>query len=872
MAMAGLSQQPVTTTNADSIKGKVINSVPSDDQFIMKYFTTGDSIGWTADGGGAGGGLDSAEVMIIVDDSSKNVLGIELADTSFYVFNSDGDSLGQIWLKSSTNQTIFEFESGGGFAFADSSGFFAIEYDEGGALFFMDSLDAVRIGLADFLLLSDGVPVRFGDGIDWQMFYDESVDDQLLLSTTKTATQAVTDPMFEILVGTTPTADQQVFGIAKGTQSSNTPLFTVDEDGDVIVTGTTTLQGVTVNSNIDMTAGTLTNVAEYTGVSGSDMFSTTQGAGDNYLQHSANNQAVLMGIEGGPWVKIIADSIFDVSNITINNGIIISADTIGDFAGDGLQVASNVLDVLAGVGIIIDNDSVAVDTAIFFDTAELFAYIESTSATILTAVFADSAETFTDGIVTYLKMQTDYRDSLGNLDQAETITANWDNTAVPWADDEVADNITASSYLPLTGGTMAGDINMDGNAIRGAHTLSTDTLIVDHDTSYADHIISYLIRLDVRNASGVTIAEGTPVYISGATGDMPNIDSARADTPAMMPAIGIVEHDIANGENGHVIVFGQYGPFNTLAWSVQDVLYVGATGGLTNTKPTGTNLIQRIATVTRDNVSQGDIQIVGAGRSNDIPNIADSNFWVGNGSGVPTAVDMTGDVTMSNAGVTSIGVDKIDSTNIVTSGISSTDLNLAMAPVWTGPHDFGGATSLEIPNGNNPTIDTTAKIAWDNNGDAFKVGITPLGDTTVNAFIGGIQVENGLVFRFAAGETSGELFALSPHVPIFDIETEWAPHGIEILSVKLTTVTPSDGAFIFELWDDIAGTTQDTIEVIQFAGAGSPPDDTERKDITISGTSTIPAGNIIMIEIPESASPGLTDLKYQITYYLISGN
>ncbi len=44
-----------------------------------------------------------------------------------------------------------------------------------------------------------------------------------------------------------------------------------------------------------------------------------------------------------------------------------------------------------------------------------------------------------------------------DLDVAETITADWVNTANPWADNEVADNITASNYLPLAGGTVTGN-------------------------------------------------------------------------------------------------------------------------------------------------------------------------------------------------------------------------------------------------------------------------------------------------------------------------------------------------------------------------------------------------------------------------------
>ncbi|MDP2921799.1 MAG: DUF2793 domain-containing protein, partial [Candidatus Omnitrophota bacterium] len=50
--------------------------------------------------------------------------------------------------------------------------------------------------------------------------------------------------------------------------------------------------------------------------------------------------------------------------------------------------------------------------------------------------------------------------SIGMLNEAETIAANWVNTANPWADNEVADTITASNYLPLAGGTMSGDITL----------------------------------------------------------------------------------------------------------------------------------------------------------------------------------------------------------------------------------------------------------------------------------------------------------------------------------------------------------------------------------------------------------------------------
>ena len=77
----------------------------------------------------------------------------------------------------------------------------------------------------------------FGTEADWTVNFDDSVDDQLLWLTAATTADAITDPLFEIIVGTTPTADQEVFGVAKGTQASNTALLTLDEDGDMTIAG-----------------------------------------------------------------------------------------------------------------------------------------------------------------------------------------------------------------------------------------------------------------------------------------------------------------------------------------------------------------------------------------------------------------------------------------------------------------------------------------------------------------------------------------------------------------------------------------------------------------------------------------------------------
>jgi hypothetical protein len=60
--------------------------------------------------------------------------------------------------------------------------------------------------------------------------------------------------------------------------------------------------------------------------------------------------------------------------------------------------------------------------------------------------------------------------------------------------------------------------------------------------------------------------------------------------------------------------------------------------------------IQKIGVVIRDHGTLGKLAIIGAGRSNDVPNLEDGKFWLGNGTNVATPVAMSSDGTMDNLG------------------------------------------------------------------------------------------------------------------------------------------------------------------------------------------------------------------------------
>lgn len=192
----------------------------------------------------------------------------------------------------------------------------------------------------------------------------------------------------------------------------------------------------------------------------------------------------------------------------------------------------------------------------------------------------------------------------------------------------------------------APDDNTDLNSTTSAHGLlpklgGGSTNFLRADGSWALPVIQDAddLVVSVRKDTTGTINAGQPVYLVGwdAGGSVPTVELADASSSATMPAFGVARSTITNLATGTVVVSGELTGLDTSVWSIGDELYVSeTTGQLTDTKPTGTALVQKIAQVTRDNPTIGVIQIFGAGRSNDLPNIAQNNVWMGNASAVPT--------------------------------------------------------------------------------------------------------------------------------------------------------------------------------------------------------------------------------------------
>jgi hypothetical protein len=90
-----------------------------------------------------------------------------------------------------------------------------------------------------------------------------------------------------------------------------------------------------------------------------------------------------------------------------------------------------------------------------------------------------------------------------------------------------------------------------------------------------------------KNSTGVSIAKTKVVYISGATGQKPNITLADASLEiTSSKTIGITRNSIAHNTDGYVITHGTIHDINTSAFADGDALWLSETAGeITNTVP-----------------------------------------------------------------------------------------------------------------------------------------------------------------------------------------------------------------------------------------------------------------------------------------------
>lgn len=225
---------------------------------------------------------------------------------------------------------------------------------------------------------------------------------------------------------------------------------------------------------------------------------------------------------------------------------------------------------------------------------------------------------------------------------------------------------------PLTGGTIisTGNVGLGvvgiANGGTGKDGLLSSTrsqvLAVNAGRTGYDFVDQQVIETIEADEP---LSKGDPLYVVGWNNGTSLVIVGKADSSqgSKMPCVGVAANDIEQDAVGEMIVVGVLDGIqtNNLQGSpdVGDIVYVRVGGGFTGLKPDQGNLIQNIGIILNSaGPGAGSIQISATGRSNDIPNITSANVWIGSSSQVATPRPFSGEVSLSNTGVTAVtGID-----------------------------------------------------------------------------------------------------------------------------------------------------------------------------------------------------------------------
>jgi len=222
-----------------------------------------------------------------------------------------------------------------------------------------------------------------------------------------------------------------------------------------------------------------------------------------------------------------------------------------------------------------------------------------------------------------------------------------------------------------------------------------------NDSATAPVHIGQDLQLKVINNTGSSIANGSPVYLTGTSSGQtyPNIALAKADASTTAAVVGLTNGAIASGAFGYVTLLGGIDKVNTGTFTVGQVLYLSpySAGQLMNTVPP-TGLIIQVGTVTYVDSTNGKINVKQSTPLTVAASTLTGQVAIANGGTGQTtkAAGFNALSPMSAAGDVIYGGTSGAGTALAigTAGQVLTVNTGATAPVWAAPATSGTVTSV----------------------------------------------------------------------------------------------------------------------------------------------------------------------------------
>ena len=230
---------------------------------------------------------------------------------------------------------------------------------------------------------------------------------------------------------------------------------------------------------------------------------------------------------------------------------------------------------------------------------------------------------------------------------------------------------TVDSLLILFGDTVQAGSAVDAAQVRDIIFATIDAgLGVEIDTSSQLGILtiqSLSVEDSVYNGTGNLIAKGTPLYVVGIQGNYWSVEPAQANDSTKMPVVAIAGKDIAAGQQGLGLLKGHIKGVDTDLFEAGDEIWVGATGGYTNVRPKGEDvLVQKLGTVVKANSNGSGIINLGEVQYNLNPN----NIFIGGADSLQTTANLPTVLSDSlNNYVTIAGTETITGAKTFSTGI-----------------------------------------------------------------------------------------------------------------------------------------------------------------------------------------------------------
>ena len=179
----------------------------------------------------------------------------------------------------------------------------------------------------------------------------------------------------------------------------------------------------------------------------------------------------------------------------------------------------------------------------------------------------------------------------------------------------LSDETGTGSAVFATSPTLTSPVLNTG--VSGSAILDEDDLGSDSDSQLAtqqsikayvdDAIKAVTITAKVNEAGGIT--KGQVVFISGATGGFPQVSLADNTDFSKADVLAVATETKTNGQNIAITLSGLVEGIDTSAYTEGAILYLGTSGSITLTHPTGINAVQRIGHAVKINASTGSILV-----------------------------------------------------------------------------------------------------------------------------------------------------------------------------------------------------------------------------------------------------------------------